>query len=73
MNVDMKLCTGELTLDKMYETHDGKFLCILTTGNYVVGDLEWEQGYSPNYYVSGDNCKYYHYDIKSIGALPNET
>jgi hypothetical protein len=37
MDVDMKLCTGELTLDKMYETHDGKFLCI-TTGNYVVGD-----------------------------------
>ena len=70
MNVELKRCYSENVLESMYDKHDGTFLCVLRFGSYIVGELEWEQGQSPNYYVLHDNYKYYFDDIKLIGILP---
>ena len=70
LNIDMVECLNENTLDRLYEKHDGQFLCKLTNDQYVAGELNWEQGHAPNYYIEVDNSKYYHTAIKEICIIP---
>lgn len=69
LNIDMVECLSENTLDRLYEKHDGQFLCKLTSDLYIVGELNWDQGHAPNYYIEVDNRKYYHTSIKEIGII----
>ena len=71
MEINLKDCISENTLDTLYDKHDGAFICIVNNNQYIIGELNWEQGHAPNYYIEANNHKYYHNDIKQIGILPN--
>ena len=70
--VELKPCLSENTLDKLYGNHDGQFLCLLHSGTYIAGELSWEQGHAPNYYIESGNDKYYWHSIKMIGTIPDQ-
>lgn len=70
INIEMIDCKSEDTLSEIYAKHDGQVLCLLNNGNYIAGDLEWDQGYSPNYHIKKGLLRHYYDDIKSIGVLP---
>lgn len=71
LNIAMLECKSENTLDYIYNNLDHQVLCLLNSGTYITGEVQWEQGHAPNYYVECDNSRYYCDDIKSIGALPD--
>ena len=70
LTIELNQCLSENTLDNLYSKHEGQFLCLLHNGTYIAGELNWEQGHAPNYYIEVDNRKYYHTAIKEIGIIP---
>lgn len=69
LTIELNQCLSENTLDNLYSKHEGQFLCLLHNGTYIAGELNWEQGHAPNYYIESSDYKYYYHDIKMIGPI----
>lgn len=67
--IQLQPCCDENTLDELYSSHDGSFLCVSNDGEYFAGELCWEQGRPPNYSVICHGFKYYAADINMIGII----
>ena len=70
--INMIKCEGDKTLDSLYGEVE-KVLVISKYGEYIIGEIQWEQGRGSNYYVEDSSgSKVYSSMIDLIGELKED-